>query len=142
MKDSMGKVTALIKVSNWFDLESVAAGTRTDEPRAMETSALVDTGAVKFYLKSSIIRELGLRAVGKIQTRTMSNRSESRTVFSPVSLEIQGRTGRFDVVEIPDDLPNIIGQIPLEDMDWVVDCKNRRLIPNPEHKNGELADEF
>ena len=138
MKDNMGKVIAQIKVANWFDLESVAAGTRTDKPRALETNALVDTGAVK----SSIIRELGLRPVGEIQTRTMSNRSESRMVFSPVALEIQGRTGRFDVVEISDELPNIVGQIPLEDLDWVVDCKNQRLIPNPEHKNGELADEF
>jgi predicted aspartyl protease len=142
MKDNMEKVIAQIKLANWFDLESVAAGTRTDKPRALETNALVDTGAVKFYLKSSIIRELGLRPVGEIQTPTMSNRSESRMVFSPVALEIQGRTGRFDVVEIADDLPNIVGQIPLEDLDWVVDCKNQRLIPNPEHKNGELADEF
>jgi predicted aspartyl protease len=142
MKDTMGKIIAQIKVANWFDLESVAAGTRTDKPRALETNALVDTGAVKFYLKSSIIRELGLRPVGEIQTPTMSNRSESRMVFSPVALEIQGRTGRFDVVEIADDLPNIVGQIPLEDLDWVVDCKNQKLIPNPEHKNGELADEF
>ena len=77
-----------------------------------------------------------------VKTRTMSNRSEARTVFSPVALEIQGRTGRFDVVEIPDSLPNVVGQIPLEDLDWVVDCKNQKLIPNPEHKNGELADEF
>ena len=138
----MGKVIAQIKVANWFDLESLAAGTRTDKPRSLETSALVDTGAVKFYLKSSIIRELGLRPVGTIQTRTMSNRSEARTVFSPVALEIQGRTGRFDVVEISDALPNIVGQIPLEDLDWVADCKNSKLIPNPEHKNGELADEF
>ena len=142
MKDDMGKVIAQIKVVNWDDLALQAAGVRTEKPRAFETSALVDTGAVKFYLKSSIIRELGLRPVGEIQTRTMSNRSESRTVFSPVALEIQGRTGRFDVVEISDALPNIIGQIPLEDLDWVVDCKNQKLIPNPEHKNGELADEF
>ena len=138
----MGKVTTMIKVANWDDLALLAAGVRTEKPRAMETNALVDTGAVKFYLKSSIIRELGLRPVGKIQMRTMSNRSESRTVFSPVALEIQGRTGRFDVVEIPDSLPNIVGQIPLEDLDWVVDCRNQKLIPNPEHKNGELADEF
>jgi hypothetical protein len=34
---------------------------------------------------------------------------------------IYGRTGRFDVVEVPDSLPNIVGQIPLEDLDWVVD---------------------
>ena len=102
----------------------------------------MDTGAVKFYLQSSVIRQLGLHPVGEIKMRTMSSRAESRTVFSPVALEIQGRTGRFDVVEVPDSLPNIVGQIPLEDLDWVVDCRNRKLIPNPEHRNGELADEF
>jgi hypothetical protein len=55
---------------------------------------------------------------------------------------IYGRTGRFDVVEVPDSLPNIVGQIPLEDLDWVVDCRHQKLIPNPEHKHGELSDEF
>jgi hypothetical protein len=142
MNNGMGKVITMIKVVNWDDLALQAAGARKDKPRALETNAIVDTGAVKLYLKSAIIHELGLRPVGEVRSRTMSNRSELRTVFSPVALEIQGRTGRFDVVEIPDSLPNIIGQIPLEDLDWVVDCRNQKLIPNPEHKNGELADEF
>jgi hypothetical protein len=39
-------------------------------------------------------------------------------------------------------LPNIVSQIPLEDLDWVVDCRHQKLIPNPEHKHGELSDEF
>ncbi len=142
MKKGMGKVTTQIKVENWLDTELLAAGARKEKPRSVETEALVDTGAVKFYLKSSVIRQLGLRLIGEVQTRTMSNRSEPRKVFSPVALEIQGRTGRFDVVEVPDSLPNIVGQIPLEDLDWVVDCRNQKLIPNPEHKHGELADEF
>jgi len=142
MTDTMGKVTTRIKVENWLDAELLAVGARTEKPRTVETEALVDSGAVKFYLKSSIIRELGLRPIGEIKSRTMSARSEARKVFSPVSLEIQGRTGRFDVVEVPDALPNIIGQIPLEDLDWVVDCRNQKLIPNPEHKHGELSDEF
>jgi len=34
----------------------MAAGARKEKPRVLETNALVDTGAVKFYLKSSIIR--------------------------------------------------------------------------------------
>lgn len=138
----MGKVTTRIRVENWLDTELVAMGARKEQPRAIETDALVDTGAAKFYLKSSIIHQLGLRPVGEIRSRTMSARSETRTLYAPVSLEIQGRTGRFDVVEMPDSLPNIVGQIPLEDLDWVVDCRNQKLIPNPEHKNGELSDEF
>ena len=142
MNNDMGKVTTRIKVENWLDAELIKAGVRKEKPRCLETDALVDTGVVKLYLKSSVVKELGLHPVGEVKSRTMSNRTESRTVFSPVALEIMGRTGRFDVVEIPDALPNIIGQIPLEDLDWVVDCRNQKLIPNPEHKNGELADEF
>ena len=138
----MGRVTTPIKVENWLDAELLALGTRKEKPRTVETEALVDTGAVKFYLRSSVIQQLGLRLIGEIKSRTMSARSEVRKVFSPVSLEIQGRTGRFDVVEVPDELPNIIGQIPLEDLDWVVDCRNQKLIANPEHKHGELSDEF
>ncbi len=74
--------------------------------------------------------------------RTMSDRAEKRTVFSPVKLEVQRRSGHFDVIQLPDTLPNIIGQIPLEHLDWVVDPQGRKLIPNPEHKHGKLADEF
>jgi len=121
MKKTTEKIVTRIKVENWADAALLAAGARKERPRVFETEALVDTGAMKFYLKTSIIRELGLRPVGEIQMRTMSNRSELRTVFSPVALEIQGRTGRFDVVEVSDSLPNIVGQIPLEDLDWVVD---------------------
>ena len=117
----------------------MAAGSRHEKPRVVETDALVDTGAVKFYLKSSVIRQLGLRPIGEIKSRTMSARTEIRQVFAPVVLEIQGRSGRYDVVEVPDSVPNIVGQIPLEDMDWVVDCRNQRLIPNPEHTHGDSA---
>lgn len=142
MPADMGKVIARIKVENWSDTEMVAAGFRKEEPRSLVTDALVDTGAVKFYLKSSVIRQLGLRLVGEVKSRTMSDRTETRKVYSPAFLEIQGRSGRFDVIEVPDSLPNIVGQIPLEDMDWVVDCKNQKLIPNPEHKHGEMSEEF
>jgi predicted aspartyl protease len=138
----MGKVIARIKVENWADMEMFAAGYRKEKPRVVETEALVDTGAVKFYLKASVIQQLGLRPIGEVKSRTMSDRTETRKVFSPALLEIQGRSGRFDVIEIPDSLPNVIGQIPLEDLDWVVDCHNRKLIPNPEHKHGEMYDDF
>ena len=69
--DGIAEITALHTIS-WAGI---------DEPvrdRAVETDALVDTGAVKFYLKSSLIRQLGLREIGEIKSRTMSDRSEIR----------------------------------------------------------------
>ncbi len=142
MNGDMGKVVTRIKLQNWADIEMLAAGQRSQPPRTVETDALVDTGAVKLYLKSAVIGQLGLRPIGEVTSQTMSNRYERRRVFSPVDLEIQGRSGRFDVVEIPDALPNIIGQIPLEDLDWVVDPHGQKLIGNPEHKGEQLYDEF
>src|SRR5262245_39047303 len=103
----------------------LAAGIRKEPPRTVVTEALVDTGASRFYLRESVIRQLGLRAIGQLSSRTMSSRRESRTIYSPVDLEIEGRSVRFDVVGLPDDLPNVVGQIPIEAMDWVVDLRNQ-----------------
>jgi predicted aspartyl protease len=138
----MGKVTVRIKVQNWDDLVLLASGKSNRPPRTVETESLVDTGAPGLYLKSSLIRELGLREIGRKAARTMSNRRETRRIFSPVDLEIQGRNIQYQVTELPDALPNIVGQIPLEGMDWVVDMPNQKLIGNPEHGGEWLHDEF
>ena len=66
----MGKVTTRITVTNWLDSEMQALGARKEAPRMLETDALVDTGAVKFYLKKSVIQQLGLHPIGEIKTRT------------------------------------------------------------------------
>ena len=54
-------------------------------------------------------------------------------IYRAVQFTVQGRDCISDVAEIPDELPLVIGQVPLEMMDWVVDPKGRRLIGNPEH---------
>jgi hypothetical protein len=81
MKNNMGKVVTRIRVENWLDAELLAAGTRKEKPRSVETDSLVDTGAVKFYLNSSVIRLLGLRPIGKAKMRTMSNRASRGRFF-------------------------------------------------------------
>lgn len=138
----MGRVTVRIRLQNWDDLALLAMGQTQVRTRTAEVEALVDTGAVKLYLQRGLIGQLGLRPLGEVRSRTMSDETVTRRLYSPVDLEIQGRSGRFDVIEIPDALPNLIGQIPLEDLDLVVDCQGRRLISNPEHKDGVMYDEF
>jgi len=39
----------------------------------------------------------------------------------------------MDVMEVPDDIPVLIGQLPLEQLDFVVDLRSRSLIGNPAH---------
>jgi hypothetical protein len=58
------------------------------------------------------------------------------SVYEAVRLTIENRSCTFDAMEVPDDVPVLIGQIPLEMLDLVVDLQGRRLTGNPAH-NGE-----
>jgi hypothetical protein len=53
-----------------------------------------------------------------------------------------GRNGVFQVVEIDDDVPNLLGEIPLKYLDFVVDPRARKLIPNPEHRDKQMSEEY
>jgi len=137
----MGKVFVKIKLTNLRDSFLKTAGARRDNPREVEVEALVDTGATSLYLKPSVIRALGLEKVETIISQT-SNGPASRGVYEPVRLEVQGRHGNFDVGDVGEDVPNLIGQIPLEYLDFVVDSKRRKLVSNPEHGGQQMIEQY
>jgi len=90
----------------------------------------VDTGATGLALKPSVIKALDLRKA----TRRISTGSGPAFVnrYEPVRVDLMERYGNFDVVEVPEAVPNLLGQIPPEEMDFVVDPRRQRLIPNPD----------
>jgi hypothetical protein len=100
----MGKVVAKIKLTNYLDLELKRLKLRREKPRTVQTDALVDTGATRLYLKSSVIRALGLRKEGEIVSKP-TNGTRRRSVYQAARLELMGRHGAFQVVEIDDDIP-------------------------------------
>jgi predicted aspartyl protease len=137
----MGTVIVKIKVTNQSDLVVQQRKLSKAKPREVEVEALVDTGATRLYLKRSVIRALGLVKLDTIVAQT-TNGPATRTVYEPVRLEVQGRSGDFNVVDVGDTVPNLLGQIPLEYLDFVVDSKNRKLIPNPAHGDKQMSDEY
>jgi predicted aspartyl protease len=98
---------------------------------------MVDTGATMLSLPAGIIRQLGLT---KQSTRrvTTSRGFDVADVYPAVKLAIQGRNCTVDVIEVPDDVPVLIGQIPLEYLDFVVDPQSRSLIGNPAHGGEQM----
>ena len=137
----MGKVVVQIKLTNLFDLGAQHRKLSKAKPRSVEVEALVDAGATRLYLKRSVIRALGLEKVDEVISQT-TNGPKKRSVYEPVRLEVQRRYGNFDVVDIGENVPNLLGQIPLEYLDFVVDSKNRKLIPNPEHGDKQMSEEY
>ena len=63
-------------------------------------------------------------------------------MYGTARLTIQGRDCPVDVGEIGDQYPVLVGQIPLEALDWVIDPKGRRLIGNPDHGGEWGVDAF
>ena len=137
----MGKVIVKLKLTNLIDLGVQHRKLSKTKPRTVEIEALVDTGATRLYLKPSVIKSLGLEKVDDIISQT-TNGPKQRAVYEPVRLDLQGRYGNFDVVDIGENVPNLLGQIPLEYLDFVVDSKNRKLIPNPEHGDKQMSEEY
>jgi hypothetical protein len=82
-----------------------------------------------------MIRQLGLRRFCDKQVKSTQGIG-SVTVYEAVRLTIHDRFCTADVMEVPDDVPALIGQIPLEMLDLVVDLQARKHIGNPAH-NGE-----
>ena len=137
----MGKVIIKIKLTNLIDLGAQHRKLSTAKPREVEVEASVDTGATCLYLKPSVIRTLGLEKLDTVISQT-SNGPAQRAVYEPVRLEVQGRHGNFDVLEVGEKVPNLVGQIPLEYLDFVVDSKNCNLIPNPAHGDKQMSEEY
>ena len=54
-------------------------------------------------------------------------------IYGIVRLTMGGRECPTDVMEVPDGVPVLIGQIPLEYLDYVVDPRGQRLVGNPAH---------
>ena len=62
--------------------------------------------------------------------------------YGTVLLTIQGRDCKTDVSKVPDDCPVLIGQIPLELLDFVIDMKAHRLIGNPRHGGEQVLEMY
>jgi predicted aspartyl protease len=140
---TMGKVVVPARIENLIDVSKAEEGALApNEVRFAEvTDALVDTGATMLSLPKRLVDQLGLR---RIRSRTAKTTAGivSFGIYGPVQLTVQGRECMSEVAEIPDECPVLIGQIPLELLDFVVDPIGQRLIGNPEHGGEQMIEMY
>ena len=131
---TMGKVLVTAKIENLRDLYNVKQGLLPDDQvRRIEVAdAVIDTGATTLLLPKRMINALGLEPLRTRHSRGLGGEF-ILPVYGTVRLTIQGRDCPLDVGAIGDEYPVLVGQIPLEALDWVVDTKGQRLIGNPDH---------
>jgi predicted aspartyl protease len=138
---SVGKVLVTARIDSLEDLFRVNDGLLSPEnARSAEVDdALVDTGAMMLSLPTRLVDRLGLKRYRKRRVRTTAGIAET-SICEAVRLTIQDRECTVDVAEVSDECPVLVGQIPLEAMDFVVDPVNQRVIGNPAHGGEQMIE--
>ncbi len=140
---TMGKVTVEATIENLDDLFRADRGELSqDQVRGVTvTDALVDTGATMLSMPRRLIDQIGLTRYKTRQAKTAVGLFEFG-VYRAARLTVQGRDCIIDVTEVADDCPVLIGQIPLEGLDFLVDPVGQRLVGNPDHNGEHMFDLF
>ena len=93
----------------------------------------MDTCAVRTVLPTHVVNQLDLAIRGNRVVELADGRKETVGLTEPVEIDIDGRNTIEDALVLGDEV--IIGQTVLEMLDLLVDCANRRLVPNPAHRD-------
>jgi len=141
--DPMGRVNVRARLEYVEDALRAARGELpSDEVRTVVVEdALIDTGCTTVGLPSSLIQQLGLTPVTEKQVVGAIGKART-TVYGTVRLSIMDRSCSTDVFEVPDDVPVLIGQVPLEQLDFVVDPGRQELTGNPRHGGEHILEAY
>ena len=119
----MGLIHTEIELSN--------PGSR--ELAALRVVALVDTGAITLCIPEHVAVQLNLSELEKREVTTAAGHHVSVPYVGPVQIGFGNRscfTGAFVLGESV-----LLGAIPLEDMDLVINSRKQEITVNPESPN-------
>ena len=128
--NEVGRFAVQFEVANHVDVVDEQRGLlQPDKVRRLTISGVVDSGATRLVLPESVVKKLGLSSQGKVKVRYANRQTETRDAVKEVHVRLQGRDGVFTAVVEPKHRTALIGAIVLEDLDFVVDCTQQRLVP-------------
>jgi clan AA aspartic protease len=117
----MGLTYASLKLTNMFTGASV------------EVQALVDSGAMPLCIPESVARQLGFDTTEVYSTRIkIADASRINVpVVGPIRINFANRSCSTDAYVFGDE--PLIGVVPIEAMDCIIEPRNQRLVVNPDH---------
>lgn len=132
----MGEVIVKTKLTNFVD-DQLARRRKLSRKkvRSVEVEAVADSGAVTLTVPAALAKKLGLVRIGKEIAKYANGAREEVDVVAGVKVEIMGRVALSSAMVLGDEV--LIGQTVLEEMDYLVDCRNQQL--KPRHPEGPVA---
>ena len=124
----MGTVYAEITLKNAGDLVRVRERLIKDQDvREVRVNAMVDTGAYTLFIGEALCEELGLLIQETDEITLANNTKEICKIAEPVEIQWKQRRSVLRPWVLPGIDEVLLGSIPLEDMDLMIDPGNEEL---------------
>ena len=94
----------------------------------MAVKALVDTGATRLCISEEMRQKLGLRIVGSMSIHIANGTSVACQLTEPVELIWKDRFSTENAIIVPGSDVMLLGVIPLEDLDLMVNPVTQELV--------------
>jgi clan AA aspartic protease len=132
--NEMGLVYAEIDLANGGDMYLFRQDLLGEEKiKQVTVNALVDSGAYMLCINENIKAQLDLPVIEKQFSRMADETLLELEVVGPVEIRFENRSTTVRAMVLPGNSEVLLGAIPMEDMDVLIDPKRQRLIVNPEH---------
>lgn len=129
-KQTMARFEVDIELANFIDVELARLGKLASaEVRRLTLRGVVDSGAAELVLPESVAKQLGVHVKGKVKMRHADDRNAMRDKVEAVQVKLQGRDGVYDAIVEPKRKTVLIGAFILENLDFLIDPKNEKLVP-------------
>ncbi|MCY4371748.1 MAG: clan AA aspartic protease [bacterium] len=129
----MGEIVVDVELENAVDRGLAGKGFLQEaDVRRATVSAVADTGAVMLALPEEVVQRLGVEVVGTGPVAYADGRRGELPIAGPLTVHIGDRWTFARCVVTPPGTEALIGQIVMEELDLVADCRNQTLGPRPE----------
>ena len=124
----MGSVYADIEIVSAEDLALARKGyIKQDNVKSETVRALVDSGAYMLCINEHIRAQLDLATVSSMEAELADGTIKTVDVVGPVVINFSNRTTSCNAAVLPGESEVLLGAIPLEDLDVVIDPKLQTL---------------
>ncbi|MCX6154677.1 MAG: clan AA aspartic protease [Candidatus Kapabacteria bacterium] len=128
----MGLINATIELINSYDLISYKKGLiNKDEIKRITVEALVDTGAYMLCINENTLHQLGLEIIDKRPAVLADGSIKDLDIAGPIEIHFQNRRTITQALVLPGDTQILLGSIPMEDMDVIIEPKQQKIMVNP-----------
>jgi clan AA aspartic protease len=132
----MGLVHANITLRNGEDVMALRKRKITEaDVRSIDVKVLVDSGAIIMAINETIKAQLGLETFEKDFAQMADGSTAELDMVWPVEVRFGNRKALVEAFVLPGDSEPLLGAIPMERMDVLVDMARQELIINPLHPN-------